>query len=588
MLTNNSINMNFSKITAGQKQFILIIIFFSIIRIYMGQFLNNWLFVPSPYDDMLLINHSNLYTHFMEWNIQSLTKNMVYPLLINLVNITGISYKLTISLIWILSGLLAVFGINRFISKNKIILILTYLFIIFLPIAFDSMGGTRIYRNSILAPFAIISLITLYIFINTATGKDKNNKKILLWGIISGLFFTLNFYIKEDGIIFLPIFLTCIIVTLAYNLLNGIKNRAAWKKSTKIIILTIIPLLLFGASTLCYKEVNNHYFGINEINDRTEGEFAEFWHNLLIIEDNEKSTKLWVGTSTLNQAWSASPTLQKHPELLNDILHNGWVNESLEKTPLAGDLISWSIRDSMHNVGLFDSEKENSNFLKQVNDELKMAFENGTLKKTDKIFISSSANGKSTNEIIGMKLYIIEAIKSSIFYTYISNDIVRDNASSHVTDNNVIKLVEHTLNDDLINTNETTGDLFKEIIPKELVNIDIVIYQIISYFIVLLSALSFAGLIIFQMKNHFKSKDMNTLLGFEILVLGTYLVQIFGISWFCSWLDLNTLYFYITPCHGVFAVFEILSISGGYVILKNSGFLNKYKKNSDSNKIPEN
>ena len=90
------------------------------------------------------------------------------------------------------------------------------------------------------------------------------------------------------------------------------------------------------------------------------------------------------------------------------------------------------------------------------------------------------------------------------------------------------------------------------------------------------------------MKNHFKSKDMNTLLGFEILVLGTYLVQIFGISWFCSWLDLNTLYFYITPCHGVFAVFEILSISGGYVILKNSGFLNKYKKNSDSNKIPEN
>ena len=556
------------------KILILIVILFTLLRLYIGQYEPIWFVLNTIHDDVLLISYSDIFTHFTSWNILSLAKTMTYPLFLYFVNITGLPYRLWLSLLWIFGGLILTYGANKYITSNKIFLLFSYLFIIFLPIAFDSWGGTRIYRNSILAPFAILFLSTLFVFINKSIFEDEKNKSIIFWGILLGLLFTLNYYIKEDGIMNIPIFLISILFILIYKIINviKIKKNHKYKDITKIIIICLIPLLIFGVSTIAYKEVNNHYFGVSEINTRTEGELGEFWKNLLKIEDENKSTRYWVPASTIIKAWEASPTLKSQPNLLNNILHSPWAGGDLIKNPIPGDHVAWSLRDALLASNLFNNEKQTNDFFKDVNNELDEAFANGSLKVSDKIFITSSANGKKFDEIKGMKLYIMEAIKTSIFYNNVSIlDFPIKGTSQHIVNNNTTN-TEDILNDDLLSENEVKNDFFTEKFPLILMKSDLTIYKIISYLIVLFSAIGFIISITYQIKNKFKDIHLNIFLGFELLLLGTYLVEIFAISWFTSWLDIIYLFYYIVPCYGIIAIFEVLTIGNLIYILNTKNF----------------
>ncbi|WP_299524452.1 hypothetical protein [uncultured Methanobrevibacter sp.] len=348
-----------------------LICLFSLLRIYIGVNLPIWFFSIGVHDDLLLIKYANLPFHFHNWDITTLVKGISYPVFLFFVNLSGFSYRFWLSLCWIIAALVISLGVYKFITKNKAVILLIFLFISFLPIGFDSDCALRVYRNAIISPFTIMFLGCLFIFIGEVISKIQNNKKILFWGILLGLLFTFTFYIKEDGIMDVPMFLIPIFIVLIFKVFNEFKhtkiNRNNLSGLTKIIVLCLIPILIFGIGTMSYKEINNHYFGIDEINTRTGGELGEFYHNLLKIDDANKTTNVWIPVSTLEKAWNASPTLHAHPELLNDLKHSTWANGDLNKNPIEGDLITWALRDSLSNVSLFNNESQaNDFFLKSM------------------------------------------------------------------------------------------------------------------------------------------------------------------------------------------------------------------------------
>ena len=61
-------------------------------------------------------------------------------------------------------------------------------------------------------------------------------------------------------------------------------------------------------------------------------------------------------------------------------------------------------------------------------------------------------------------------------------------------------------------------------------------------------------------------------LGFECLLAITFILEIFAIGWFCSWMGTNSMKFYTVANHGIFAVFEVISICTALKI-----FLEKYQ-----------
>ena len=556
-----------------------IICLLSIFRIYIGNSFPYWYSLTAgQLDELLLIDYAHLGLHFANWNMHSLSKTIGYSLFLKFVNVTGLPYGLVLSILWIFAGIFVIYAVYKYITKNKFVLALIYLFIIFSPNGLDLFISGRIYRNAIIFPFLILFLSSLFIFMNKLFFDETKSYSLLIWGIITGLLFTFNYYIKEDGISVLFILIAAIFVALIFKFMNYYKNKNFdLKKSVKFIFLCIIPILIFVGGTFAYSEINHEKFGVYDINTRTEGELGEFFHNLLLIDDGNKSDLIWVPYSTIEKAWNASPTLQKHPELLNNWTQSGWAQGDLRKNVVAGDLIAWSLRDALAISGLYNDEKSTSDFFHTINGELDAAFKNGDLNKSDKIFISKYARGRSLDEIYGLNDLFFQLLQTSTLYKDLGKNINEDKVDQlfptlTCAERNNVSYVESFLNMHLLTKNEFSQDNFS----LNFATIDIHFYQLISY---VLCILSIAGFILTGIKAFSNKPKQNMLLLFifEILLLISLFVQLFGLCWFCSFLTYG-LYTraYSSNCQAVFALFEVLTISGLFIILKEK-YLEKLK-----------
>lgn len=552
--------------------FLFILLLFTGLRVYIGNSFPYWYLLINQLDELLLINNAHLGQYFANWNIYTLCKTIGYSLFLKFVNVSGLPYGVILSIVWIFAGIFVVYAVYNTLTKNKIYLALIYLFIIFLPCGLDLFISGRLYRNAIIAPFMLLFLSSLFIFMNKIISDDSSVRELLIWGLVLGLLFTFNYYIKEDGIGVLIIFLAGIFVSSLFMLIHYFKNeKFNYKKFIKILFLCLIPVLIFVGGTLAYSEINHEKFGVYDINTRTEGELGEFFYNLLLIEDKNKSDDYWVPFSTIEKAWQGSPTLQNRPDLLNNWAHSGWANGDLKNNSLNGDTIAWSLRDALYISGLYNDEKSTSDFFAQVNGELEDSFSNGTLNKTDKIFISKYATGRSLDEIYSLKDMFLSLIKSSILYKDLGRDIQDYNVDFmlptllYAEENNVSE-TESFLNMHILTKNEFNPDSFALSFAKS----DIQFYHIISYFIVMISFVCFIFSGITLILNNFKPKTLSLLFIFEILLLATFLVQLFGLCWFCSFLDYcEYTIAYSSNCLAIFALFEVLSIAGVFYIFEN-------------------
>lgn len=564
----------------NNKIFIAILSLFSLLRMYLGMNLPIFIFPNAVHDDILMFDYSHLATHFAQWNIQSLSKDFAYPIFLFFVRLSHIPYRFWLSLLWIIAAVLVIYAVYNYLTKDRRMVLGVFLFVLFLPVAFDIVCGQRVYRNAIITPFTIIFLAMLYSFINKLLDSQVNIKKTIIWGVILGLTFTFNYYIKEDGILTLPILIVSILSIVLFKLYSETKfsfSKQNLIKFAKISIVCIIPLLIFVGGTVAYQEVNNHYFGVSEINTRTSGEIGEFYANLLKIEDSNKNARIWVPASTFQKAVTVSPTLQANPQFVNGWLDTRWGGGTLRNSTISGDITGWSLRLALENSGIYKDEKSASDFFSGVNDELDSAFKSGQLQKSDKIFITSSATGKDMNEIMALTPQVLYGMYATFFYGGLEFNNVNSTITSLSISNNVTHNVSGDINDNLISQSELNGS---DSIPIKLIGLDVGLYQVISYVIALLAFVGFIVICVNQIRIRFKNRNLNALLLFCIMLIGTVLVQIFAVSWFCSFLatnhwvgsmdDITThVKFYLVSAYGFFTMFVVLSIAGAYKILSN-------------------
>lgn len=72
------------------------IVFLSIVtlfRIFLSQWIGNWYPSSQTFDDYILVTYANITEHFRTPNINSLIKDMGYPLFLDFVHLTGLSYS---------------------------------------------------------------------------------------------------------------------------------------------------------------------------------------------------------------------------------------------------------------------------------------------------------------------------------------------------------------------------------------------------------------------------------------------------------------------------------------------------------------
>lgn len=379
----------------------------SILRIYLGWAVGVWFPAAQLWDDALMMGYSDIAGHFLNPARYSLLKDMSFPLFLKLSSVLHIPYSITLALLWIAAALVVFFVVKRLV-KSKWFSFASFVYVLFMPQAFEIWCGTRLYRNAIIAPFAIItiSLMLNMIFMARSKGKKRAENAVFL-----GILFTFTYYIKEDGIWLMA----CLVFASLCGLVFALVSKEARKTAVQSVSIMLIPFVIFAVSTEGYKAINYKYFGVYEINTRTGGEYGKFVENIYKISSRNRSMSVWTPRDAILKAFSASETLREYPELLDAIMKTEWQGGSIADNPIPGDHFNWILREEMYNIGIYYSEAWVDEFFSKVNSELAEAFKSGELEKQKGVIqIVSSAGGYTWEEIGSLKEIVVSGFKGAV------------------------------------------------------------------------------------------------------------------------------------------------------------------------------
>lgn len=538
-----------------------------LIRVYIGIKTPVYIIADSAFDDYLMIRYAALGTHFHSHDMLSLVKTMSYPVFLAVSHTLGLTYRFSIALLWIVAALVIMYALHRF-TLNKVALTLIFTFILFSPLAFDSDVGLRVYRNAILVPCALITIgLMLHLLIGVLL-KDRLRKNVLI-SIALGLAFFFYYYIKEDSIYMMPLLILVMLSCLALWFYQAKSRPDAIQSFFRVFWVALIPLVFFVVGTNAYKAVNYKYFGVYEIVTRNEGVFGDFAERVIKIEDPEKTYIVWVSYSTVQKIWTASPHLQAHPELMDDLVTNTWGGD-LKSNQIRADHFFWKFRMVLANNGFYENEKKAEDFLSEVNADLDAAINSGELKLFEgRFYISNQAPGRTGEEILALRPLVIEGIRVHLMYEGYSstdNNTFREMTPELIRQNNDAN-INHA--DYMLNENLDKPDAFNErefSLFLGIANMICQAYRILAYPIVLLSILGTVFLFVRLIRKKASSLDVFTLC--TILVcLGYALLIIFGIAWWGEWFP-GVMRQYAVPAAAFFQIAEVFALLYGARLLK--------------------
>jgi len=430
-----------SVLVKSPKTLITVMITLAAIRTWIGLKSFAQYNVDTYHDEWMMFRYSILPTHFANSSdMYAMAKNMSFPLFLNLVHFSGLPYSLVVSLIWVAAAAMAFILIRRIhspddngsglVRSHDIAALLSYVYILFMPCAFDIFVGTKLYRNAIIAPFALLTALSLLFFVHTALVSDgaSHIRRQVTLGVSCGLLLGFNYYISENGVwLLVPTIILVGTAAVAYIFrfirlrMNGQSQTPKWLVGR--LLACALPFLVLLMWSNAYAAINYHFFGVYQINTRVGGEPGRFTQNIYKIASDNRTPVIWAPADAIDKAFSVSPTLQSVPELHRTLVdQNSWANgQSLYDYPLRGDFLTWSLPDAMSQAGLWKSHAQVDSFFASVNRELDKAFSDGTLKRDDRIQLSSSAGGFTWKEIIGLRPLVSRGMKIDIWfsgYTY--------------------------------------------------------------------------------------------------------------------------------------------------------------------------
>lgn len=544
-----------------QSKYFYIVGIAIVLRIVLAEKMGVWFLSSQLFDDALLMSYTDVSTHFLVPNVYSLVKTVGYPMFINVVYLSQLNYPIVLSLVWTFAASLTAYFFFL-ITQKKWLSCFSFIYVLFMPMAFEGWLGTRMYRNSIIAPFVIIFFSLCFIILYKV--YFKKYKGLIVDLILCGIFFSFTYYIKEDGLWLFACLILVVIFSVVKLMIELIQSHFKEKKLFRVTLAFFIPLLIFSGVTVAYKSINKIFFGVYAIETRNGGEIGKFVANVYRIDSENRTSIVWAPADAIEKAYNASPTLKMYPELIDDVMHTEWFDYDIVNNPIRGDFLTWVLRTSLQKTNLWQSEEQIDTMFANVNAELDEAFKNGTLKRSDRIQLLSSAGGRTLPEMIKLIPLMIEGYKGAIILKgYVAGSELGDNSITELCNLASQKTHLSYLAANEFNTHE----------PSTISNtIARGIFKIYSVVNILLCIIIFFVLLVylFEIIRHWrKRKDyQNVLFQFIsiVLLLCISAAYVFSISWFTEFLfvdgiDIIILNFYCVALPPILMYAYLFSLS---------------------------
>lgn len=257
----------------------LSILLFAFIKQWMAHSLPAYAIPNAGYDDGLMVYLAQqLYggNWLGEYSVVTLVKGISFPAFLALCKWIGLSFIDGETLFYTTSVIVFILSMRQ-VFKNRLGLLLLYLFLLFNPVTFGMATLQRVYRNGITVGQTVVifsCVIAMYF------RRDKKWTALLPWGGLYGIMVPFFWFNREDSIWILPFLMVASLIMGIYWL----KKKELFK-----VLLLFLPLAGFLLTNNFIKAENNKYYGVKITNELQQGSFPLVMENLYRINPENKS-----------------------------------------------------------------------------------------------------------------------------------------------------------------------------------------------------------------------------------------------------------------------------------------------------------
>lgn len=371
----------------------IIVILLTILKVLLTFRLPISITADQMYDDQLLYNYTEsiLDGHWLGvYNNMTLVKGISYPIFLVICNRLMIPYTIGLSLLSIGGAAAFTQAIKKKLPNENIRYII-YLLLIYAPVHFTDLISQRSYRMAIIPD---VVLLVFSFMLGMFWRKEESAKVLLPWSVGAGISLAFFWYIREDSIWIAPFVGTIMALMILYFIFI-LKER---KKLLLKSLITLIPVGCVIMATLGIGMMNRHYYGMFTINERSGTECGKMMSYLFSVEDTNKPDDVWISHDTVEKAMSVSPTLATVRKDLEGRMKE-WEQDGKKYAPIKGDLMVWVIREAVQKYGYYNDPITTNDFYRKVNQELKAAFDNGSLQKDHSLHFTSQSAGIKADKL---------------------------------------------------------------------------------------------------------------------------------------------------------------------------------------------
>lgn len=492
----------------SQVSLVVLLIVATIFRIFLTVKGPYYIAADAGFDDQLFLNYS---THLIQgdwlgpYTNTTLAKGISYSVFISLAHNLQLPYPWLLALLN-LTASLAVSWAFYGITKKRWFQSIIYLFFLYSPITLTAEYATRIYRNALVVP-AVVFLIACTIGVYT---ERQSLKRQLPWLVLAMVMLPFYWYLREDSIWLLPFLVAGFSVT-------GVKMLLDSPRRWQGVLLLSLPFLSLWLTTQLIIQQNKAHYGVALVNDRTQGSFGHLMKQLIRIDAKDNGdAKVWVSKAQLKKAEAVSPTLRK--------LDLNWIYQDSPWShgeDIAGDIIFWALRDAATRDGLYHNAKQTEHFWQRVVKELDQGYQTGRLKEKNEFYVTSTGDGKTVADLPVVADFMGAGLNYNLFYS--------EFAQGQEKSTGPLPLILH--DEKILRTNLRPAN---ENPAAKWANRILEVERLTAR---LIGLLGLAGVFLMSWR-YWKQKNYQSLGDYLLIFSGlilTYLLFLFGISWFCSW-----------------------------------------------------
>ncbi len=324
----------------------------------------------------------------------TLAKNPGYPLFLAFCGLTHIPYQLALIGLIALGAAVSALAVRPLV-ENRWALLVVYLVLLFNPLSFTTAFFRRIYRDALVAPFAMMALSG---YIGLYLRRSEGIKACLPWALTAGVATACLQVIKENGLWVAPFAVVCCAVIVGSWMLDVKKGkRRAVNVLKHSLVLILLPALFTPFLTGAIKAKNQETYGVSIMSERFDGAFSKACSRLSQIDGGTDASAIWVSKESLRLAFVASPTFSQ----IEDEVWDSWAEWSalFDGDEVYGDMCYWALMDALSAAGKCDSATVSSDFWTAVAGELQSGLDSGSLPSRSGFRISSVAPPLGVSQI---------------------------------------------------------------------------------------------------------------------------------------------------------------------------------------------